>query len=406
MRTKRTHRRGFTLVELMVVAVIIAILTALLLPVIAGAVRTARNATVTAEFNLLATSMQVFKNQYGEFPPSRIMLSENGYWNTADTTMIAAAPGGADITYGELAQRSITALRKFWPDLPTSTTGPLFIPRSAVTFYDFNGNGTLDAAPGPPPRLTPVPGRGYILDGAECLAFFLGGVPLNTGTTGDPNLSLSGFARGKIPYGNFPGTNNPISPRPLPNPFRNNLDNANIAYGVDREKSFYEFRAERLRDLDGDGFPEYIDSLGTEKPIAYFRADNGYDPNDVNYPEPNESGSVAAMVRRFRVAFVVSGGREAISPGPNPYTTSLANTGTTVAWHKPQSFQLISAGGDGLYGLGGQYVQEKAERLNPELKLGTVENTNDPLADEPNAPYEIREVERDNLTNFANGMLD
>jgi hypothetical protein len=93
------------------------------------------------------------------------------------------------------------------------------------------------------------------------------------------------------------------------------------------------------------------------------------------------------------------------SPGPNPYTTSAANTGTTTAWHKPASFQLISAGVDGLFGTGGRY---REDGRTPEEKLPieptspgppVVQNLNTPDAD-------VRQVERDNLTSFASGPLD
>jgi hypothetical protein len=210
---------------------------------------------------------------------------------------------------------------------------------------------------------------------------------------------MSGFARGRVNYPPSAGG------RPGPNPFRNNKADGNPAYWGDREKVGYEFKANRLVDSDGDGFPAYLDGLGTDKPIAYFRAEgtSGYDPNDVNIPESGVIGTPAVAVRKFRVAFVVTPGqamtntnREAVSPGPNPYTSSLANTGSTVAWHRQASFQLISAGADGLFGLGGAYQEAKTPRLIPE---GGAANTNDPDSG-------LRSVEQDNLTNFASGRLE
>ena len=49
LRKNPRRRRGFTLVEMLIVITIIGILVALLVPVILGAVRTAKNAAVTAE---------------------------------------------------------------------------------------------------------------------------------------------------------------------------------------------------------------------------------------------------------------------------------------------------------------------------------------------------------------------
>jgi prepilin-type N-terminal cleavage/methylation domain-containing protein len=389
-------RRAFTLIELMVTILIIGVLAAILMPVLAGAVRTARRAAVGSEIQSLGTALESFRSVHGEYPPSRIMVCEDGLWNTSDTTMVPDS-GGADITYGSLAQRSVAALRKFWPEMIFSTGPRTLFDGTGPTWYDFDGDGRFDPSA--------IPGRGRILTGDECLTFFLGGIPLDTGTPDEPELSLSGFATGKIEYGFYPGTRIPISARPLPNPFRNNLADGNAAYWGDRAKVFYEFRASRLADIDGDGLLSYHDSLGTARPFAYFRADaQGYDPNDCNLPDSGQAGTSTSVVtlRKFDVPFTVvprvalgNTARQSVSPAPNPYTTSLAATGTTTAWHKASSYQIISAGADGLYGLGGQYLEGKPQPLPVELGATKVS---------PNDP-EIREVEADNITNFASGTL-
>lgn len=382
----RPRRRAFTLVELLIVIVVIGTLTALLLPVVTRAIWTAKHARVTAEFDVLATKLEAFKVKYGEYPPSRIILPEDGAWNFADATMIPGVAGAQDITYGQLNQRTVSYLRRFWPQLPISTTtAPLF--DGSGTWYDFDGDGAFDRPA--------VAGRGVVLDGTEALVFWLGGIPRNTGTTGDPELSVSGFSR--QPF-KFPG----LGMRP--HPFRNNIDNGNLAYNGIRDPSFHEFAPSRLADGDGDGFPEFLDSLGTGAPIAWFRAEgNGYDPNDCNRPEPDTTGATAAVVRAFRVGFTTSnGGRTAISPGPNPYTGSAANTGTTTVWLKPNSFQFISAGGDGLFGAGGRYTADGetfAARFPLEPTTGTVSNLNSTDA-------ELRQVEADNLASFSGGVLN
>ena len=100
----RPRRPGFTLIELLVVILILAVLVALLVPAIAGAVRKARGAAVQAEINSLATALTEFTNKYGAHPPSRIIINENGYF---DTGAIAVEPSGAtaDISQGQLALR-------------------------------------------------------------------------------------------------------------------------------------------------------------------------------------------------------------------------------------------------------------------------------------------------------------
>src|SRR5579864_3603813 len=81
----RHHRFGFTLVELLVVILIIAVLIALLVPAIMAAVRTARDAAVASEINNLAQALADFRSKYGDYPPSRIVLSETGFYDTSQT---------------------------------------------------------------------------------------------------------------------------------------------------------------------------------------------------------------------------------------------------------------------------------------------------------------------------------
>jgi general secretion pathway protein G len=395
---------GFTLVELLVVIIILAILIALLLPAINGAFRTARQAAVSAEINLLAQALERFKAQYGDYPPSRFLAVESGNYVQffGNTTPLNAAgggvldptsPGTGDITLGQLAQRSAAALRRFFPKL--STTG---LP--AGVWYDFNGNGK-----GPAQSET-----AYILHGHECLVFFLGGVPLFDGQS----YGLTGF--GKDPT----------------NPFSNSIV-GNAMYNPNRQQPFFDFNAGRLfLDPNGlSGIPGYYDSLGTAPPpvaggaptalnyYAYFSAygSGAYDPNDVNfwYPAPgsgqpatyevdaNLSGPIGLM---YLVGFPTFGTTvpfSAHSPSPNPYTTTTtAPTTGTITYQKPQTYQIISAGVDGLYGVGGQYISSNLSSATVAVPVDTVTqpspyiNTTDPS---------VRQRESDNLTNFSSGPL-
>ena len=91
---------------------VLAILIALLLPAINAALRTAKNTAVGGEINQLAQALAQFKTKYGDYPPSRIYLSEDGnLMPPQGNTQIAAG----DITYAQLGQRSIAAMRKFFP---------------------------------------------------------------------------------------------------------------------------------------------------------------------------------------------------------------------------------------------------------------------------------------------------
>src|SRR5271157_1538041 len=384
--------RGFTLVELLAVMLILAFLIALLLPAINGALRTAKNAAVGGEINQLAQALASFKARYGDYPPSRIYLSEDGnLMPTNGSTQIATG----DITYAQLGQRSIAAMRKFFPrvtfNLGTATSN----------WYDFNGDGSQVVGS--------TTTQSYILQGHECLVFFLGGIPQPNGSGG---YAASGF--GKDPT----------------NPFTNNLV-GQPGYSGNRQAPLFEFVSNRLvldpsnpsvgLGLAAPQIPGYVDSLGNPTPTgnpgdpinfyAYFSAygNGGYDPNDVNFNEYDTEVPPQLIGLTFNVTFPVPVGatitNTSVSPAPNPYTSALTApfNGTiplATTYFNPQTFQIISSGVDGLYGVGGQYtpnVTGEALPLDPKLS----NYVPSPLADNT-----IRVRERDNVTNFHNGKLE
>lgn len=407
--TRRDRRKAFTLVELLVVMVLISVLAALLIPAITGAIRTAKNAAVTSDIGTLSQALAAFKEKYGDYPPSRIMLSENGRYDTDGSAgkpaaaMVVSGSGtaGADITYADLAQRSIGHLRKFFPrvqltTIPTATAAPGI---TAANWYDFDGDGVFQDDASNADGF-----YGYILEGDECLTFFLGGIPLNTGSGSDA-WSMTGLGK---------------DPR---NPFKNNLTGA-ANYDGNRLPPLFEFRNERLRDMDDPAkdpvrFPSYFDSLATDAPFAYFSAYGGnrYDPNDCNWAPRDATGAPAGAerddagkgpyLRGFRVAFPIKGSTAnlAISAAPNPYHTSGSPTTVpTTQWHKGSSFQLISAGADGLYGPGGTYKPGDPRPLP--VDPGTLSGATWGTPQEQQTRDAIRSRENDNLSSFAGGRLE
>jgi prepilin-type N-terminal cleavage/methylation domain-containing protein len=383
----RPRSSGFTLVELLVVIVILVFLMALLIPAISSSIRTAKNAAVSAEISQLDQALASFKSKYGDYPPSRVYLNENGYFPVNDSTPLISLgvypkPVGStqtDITLGQLAQRSLSYMRKFFPRAVFSTTGAVWTTNQR--FYDYNGNGVFENG-------------GYILQGHECLVFFLGGIPLPDSIPAQATstrFGMTGF--GKDPV----------------NPFSNSLP-ASPMYSGNRQPPLFEFDASRLAlDPQGSsGIPGYLDSLGnTTGPgsstinfYAYFSSygSGGYDPNDVNFPVEADSNGVRPLLLRFRVGFPLAGAGPTvgcISPAPNPYTSSVTfDRNTPTVFLKPQTFQIISSGVDGEYGVGGRYDSETTGEALPHDPANT--STTD---------ANIRRRENDNLTNFHNGRL-
>ncbi|HEY2155057.1 MAG TPA: prepilin-type N-terminal cleavage/methylation domain-containing protein [Isosphaeraceae bacterium] len=370
------RRTGFTMIEILVVILIIAILMALLLPAINAAVNAANNARVAAEQQNLQTALADFKNKYGEYPPSRIILYNLVAGTTAApygasataVTVPAGAVGTPEIDLGDLNQRTVRAMRKYFSRaaayFPTTGTASVTITWSSGTNATNNGY--------------------VILSGDECLVFFLGGMPQAVSTTSGSGMAVTGFSRDPA------------------NPF---AFASNATGTASRTTPLFEFAPQRLVDVDGDGFPSYIDPLSAnnvvaeQHPYAYFSAygNNGYDPNDCNYPQLDDAGN--AIARSLYLNFAVhGGGRVTASAGPNPYTIGDADPATPTTnmnWVNPQTFQLISAGRDGIWGLGGPY---DASSTSNKLPVG--------FAQDPSNASTVRRFERDNITNFSGGRLD
>jgi prepilin-type N-terminal cleavage/methylation domain-containing protein len=84
-------RHAFTLVEMLVVIAIIAILAALLLPVLAGAKKAAQKKQAAIEISQIVGGIQQYDSIYGRFPVS-------------SDAQAAAAKGNGDFTYGAAFQ--------------------------------------------------------------------------------------------------------------------------------------------------------------------------------------------------------------------------------------------------------------------------------------------------------------
>ncbi len=336
-------RAGFTLIELMVVIVIIALLVALLTPAVMSVTKKARDAQVIKDISDLEQAITQFKLVYGIDPPSSITLyakPPNATMNAPNWDNDPADPVGA--------KRSKGVIRQLWPKFNFANCGG-------------SSNGTIFTHPAGLDKIS--------LSGSECLVFFLGGVI-------DPNTgAFSGFSK---------------------DPTRPFIDPVTV---TNREGPLFEFKGAlktlssqppvgndthwsgRMTDKDGDWFPEYKDPLPSQtNPYVYFNGSSSYQTdssttspwhNTDNYSFPN--GSMPPILVPTDMAM------------PYAYYSKFDSSAppTMSAPHKKGGLQIISPGADAAYGTGGDFTP------------GSTSCFSTPA----------RAFERDNLTNFHSGRL-
>jgi general secretion pathway protein G len=373
--------RGFTLIELLVVIVIIGILMALLVPVVGYALKAGRVAQVHSEIQTIGQALADFQTQHGAYPPSRILIVEDGDYSEANV--------GSN--YAKLVPRSMSALRRVWPRLVLTTSGAK--PSISGGFYDVNGDHVKN---GP-----------YVMFGHECLAFFLGGIPMQT----KDGWALTGF--GKNPLNPFTSAAEPTPPQSWP-------------FNLDRKLPFMDFTPGHIKPTVNTTLPAnagslvaITDALGTDQFYAYFSAYNGsgYDPDDVNFDEEDSGGTTQTVLGGIQSNNDPMGVNKTsrsdifASPAPNPYyndspvpidssgaldlTDKRSRNFTAI---KTNTFQIISSGFDRKFGIGGQW-NSNLDNPVPFFPIANGTATGQKL------DADTRTVEYDNVTNFSGGKL-
>jgi prepilin-type N-terminal cleavage/methylation domain-containing protein len=314
-----TTRRGFTLVELMIVIAIIGVLVTILAVALGPILSKGPEMVTRNEINQLSIALESFKAQFGFYPPSLFVLCENqnDYGNTP------------------LMQDSQYYLLKMFPRL---SSNPNWTVNSPSNFIDWNQDGQR---------------TGFkILTGDQCLVFFLGGIQSTTIVNGKPVHACNGFSTNPAsplpaagattygPYFEFKSDRLVQCPRTGP------LDSTDLAQRPDGSNGLYSYL---------DGYKQIVPAPPVDPKVtapnfyavyAYFssgRKRNGYNAyptSDCPFLPAYNGQSVAKPVA-----------------GVFPYEQALGN------YHNPNTYQIISPGKDGIFGVGSPVPGAAA--LNP-----------------------------------------
>jgi len=88
----KRNSRGFTLVEILIVVIILGILAAIVIPQFTNASNDARNSSVASTLQTLRGQIELFKIQHADVPPAATAIATvmTGKTNPTDTTQAVA----------------------------------------------------------------------------------------------------------------------------------------------------------------------------------------------------------------------------------------------------------------------------------------------------------------------------
>ncbi|QDT06026.1 Type II secretion system protein G precursor [Rubripirellula lacrimiformis] len=404
-------RAAFTLVEILTVIIIIGILAGIAIPAVTGALRTAREAAIRLNIDVVGQGLEAYKLKYGSYPPD---FSD---WNKVERHFRKAFPNIDDSELMLLAQ--YTHLDSSYQRVPL-TSGNVD-PRAAAGYQYYR----------------------QCMDPAEALVFCLGGYSSNVrrpftgeggplspisspdpGVTADYGLYQYNSAR----ENGFMDVSEGLSIAVInsgtgsPNPA-----NAGSAYTFSNDEyaatiptadlqSGFTTRAPAGNPFAAihylaDPFPVYS-SNSDSGPLVYFASDNYTDTFAPATVTGGWMGGTGAGDFHSLNIYLHPGNDISLGVA-RPYLTDQLDTNSGgFLWAEPGKYQLISAGLDGSYGGTVAAGTGTAAGVVTRYASGSFANsagsnpTGGDKYEDPESVYGAEKPQLDNITNFSTRTLE
>ncbi len=287
------RRRGFTLVEMLMVIIVIAILAAMLLVAFNAARTRSRVAIIKMEIDQLAMAMENYKQQFGEYPPDFSLVDH------PTTTVRTTA-----------RQAVLRHIRKRFPRYGlTGSTDAQWITFANDVWVATRPSGSTAPLPADPAGSANVTGRGLYVtefDPRAAIVFWLGGLPEVYGST-----NLTGFSA------------NPSAP---------------FSAGGSRIPRLFDFSLDRL----GYALPDFSQLAESQYGATSIPVYGSLCTDRQPSIDEQFVGNTRACPYWYFKAY---------SPDYYyAYTVKPYYDSRSAKWVNPDSFQIVSAGLDGGFG--------------------------------------------------------
>jgi prepilin-type N-terminal cleavage/methylation domain-containing protein len=357
---RKPSAKGFTLVEMLVVIVIIGILAGMTAAVLGPARAAARRAVVTAELKQLDMALENYKSEYGEYPPSFVDIN------------IVAERGGDPIVQQDARDAVARHLRKAFPRyIPgrqrSGWTDPNPDTRPDVTPFDKFANDvyysygrTIDPAQSDSSQ----PLKSF--DAASSLVFWLGGLPETVPAAGGS----------WIPAGFNSDPQMPFKP------------------GGPRTEPLFKFVPDRLVVQE----THYISSTKTTFRYLHYYPDKIEAPY-VYFKSHRRRGVWQYGAIDSTGAFSPYWYHHALEPASQNFCVPYRDRQDPPFWREAEKYQIITAGLDGQFGT--------TPPIDTRPGGGALYRlTKVPICRSAAGDVPWSEFEYDNLTNFCKGTLE